>query len=75
MLALIMALLGNQLETPFGAIPFYLLVGMSLKPLFTPRELWEDHRKLKHVHQFFQPVTPVPFREASGYRERLGTRY
>ncbi|CAN5709265.1 hypothetical protein BH09PLA1_BH09PLA1_20450 [soil metagenome] len=73
-LALIMALLGNQLETPFGAIPFYLLVGMSLKPLFTPHEMWEDHRAPKQARQFFQPVTPVPFREASGYRDRLNMR-
>jgi O-antigen ligase len=29
-----MALLGNSLETPFGAIPFYLLVGVALRPLF-----------------------------------------
>lgn len=73
-LALVMALLGNQLETPFGAIPFYLLVGMSLKPLFTPREFWEDHRKPKHARQFFQPVTPIPFRESSAYKERLKMR-
>lgn len=73
-LALVMALLGNQLETPFGAIPFYLLVGMSLKPLFTPRELWEDHKRPKQIRQLFQPVQPVPFREASGYRDRLKMR-
>jgi len=33
--SLTMALLGNQLETPFGAIPFYLLVGMNAAPLLS----------------------------------------
>jgi hypothetical protein len=70
-LALVMALLGNQLEAPFGAIPYYLLVGMSLKPIFTPREQWEEWRRPKSTRQFFQPVVPIPFRESSPYSERL----
>ena len=29
-----MALLGNEFETPFGAIPYYLILGVHLRPLF-----------------------------------------
>jgi len=29
-----MSFLGNSLETPFGAIPFYLICGIGLRPMF-----------------------------------------
>ncbi len=34
MIGMTMALFGNQLENPFGAIPFYLVCGACLAPLF-----------------------------------------
>jgi hypothetical protein len=34
--ALIIGLLGNNFETPFGAIPFYLLCGLGIAPLIYP---------------------------------------
>jgi hypothetical protein len=35
-LFMVTALLGNVLESPFGAIPFYLLMGMLLLPVYVP---------------------------------------
>ena len=84
-LGMIMALLGNQLETPFGAIQFYLLAGMTLKPLYVSREFWEEWRRPRYAgfgryfavapHRHAQPAEawePTPAEVPASYRERLG---
>jgi O-antigen ligase len=42
-LSVVVGSFGNFFETPFGAIPFYLIVGMLLAPVLLPK-------KVKHAH-------------------------
>jgi hypothetical protein len=51
---LVNAFFGNVLETPAASIPFYLLLGMSIAPIFLrPRMLYDDeHVMPAHVAEF-----------------------
>lgn len=53
-MAMAFALFGNLLETPFGAIPLYLVAGISLAPL------------LKHEHPADSQLLPATGRRGSG---------
>ena len=68
--ALIIGLLGNNFETPFGAIPFYLLCGLGIAPLIYPAASAPREAGLAPRPERSPPnVRPLPPASAA-YRDR-----
>ena len=47
--AIVAGLFGNLFETPFGAIPIYLLVGLTAAPLVSREQLVREHSPLTQL--------------------------
>ena len=56
-----MALLGNEFETPFGAIPYFLLVGLHLRPLFENAVMRARNKAIEKMQDRGYRMPPQPY--------------
>jgi len=57
---LVNAFFGNSLESPLGAVPFYLFLGLSLGPALIKEKVPQTYAELSSVAHEPEPITMFP---------------